>query len=143
MAKMGRPRRIESPQDLWQAFINYSTDVKSRPIIVKDWVGAKAVEVLREKERPLTMDGFYLYCANNDICADIYDYFANKNGAYTDLTDTCTRIKACIKEDQISGGMAGIYNPSITQRLNNLKEAQDITTDGKIEVVFVDGKTVL
>jgi hypothetical protein len=27
--------------------------------------------------------------------------------------------------------MAGIFNPSITQRLNNLKEATDVTTNGK------------
>ena len=31
-----------------------------------------------------------------------------------------TKIK--IREDQITGGMVGQYNPSITQRLNALKE---------------------
>ena len=48
----------------------------------------------------------------------------------------CTRIRAEIRQDQIDGGMAGIYNTSITQRLKGLVDKSDITTKGeKINVV--------
>jgi len=48
-----------------------------------------------------------------------------------------------IRQDQISGGMVGQYNPSITQRLNGLVEKSQVENDGKIEVIFRDGKTIL
>jgi hypothetical protein len=43
------------------------------------------------------------------------------------FSEVCSRIKKSIRADQIKGGMAGIYNPSITQRLNNLVERQENT----------------
>mgnify|MGYP003656027909 CR=1 FL=1 len=41
---------------------------------------------------------------------------------YKDFYTVCSRIRKEIREDQITGGMVGQYNPSITQRLNSLKE---------------------
>lgn len=58
-------------------------------------------------------------------------YFDNQDKLYDQYITICTHIKEEIDQDQIEGGMAGIYNPSITQRLNNLTERTDITTDGK------------
>jgi hypothetical protein len=46
----------------------------------------------------------------------------------------CSRIRKNIREDQIAGGMAGIYNASITQRLNGLTEK--IQEDGSKEVTI-------
>ena len=54
----------------------------------------------------------------------MHDYFSNKNNEYADYSNICSRIKEIIRVDQIDGGMAGIYNPSITQRLNGLVEKQ-------------------
>lgn len=120
--KLGRPKKIESPEILWEHFQNYKEKAKSSPIKVKDWVGKDAIEVEREKERPLTFEGFENYCFENNIINDLGDYFANKDGSYSDYSAICRAIKRIIREDQISGGMAGIYNPSITQRLNSLVE---------------------
>ena len=39
-------------------------------------------------------------------------------------------LRKTIRQDQIEGGMAGVYNPSITQRLNSLVEK----TENKHEV---------
>jgi hypothetical protein len=47
------------------------------------------------------------------------------------IGQSCSYIKREIRNDQISGGMVGQYNPSITQRLNNLTEKSDITTNGQ------------
>jgi len=41
---------------------------------------------------------------------------------YDDFCEVCARIKNEIREDQITGGILSFYNPSITQRLNNLVE---------------------
>jgi hypothetical protein len=44
---------------------------------------------------------------------------------YDDYMTICSRIKEQIRQDQIEGGMVGQYNPSITQRLNNLTDKQE------------------
>lgn len=119
MAK-GRPRLIESPDVLWNLFLEYKKEVKDNPILVHDFVGKDAVSVRREKERPLTFEGFENYVADLNIIKDLGDYFANTNNRYEDFSTICSRIRRQIRDDQITGGMAGIYNPSITQRLNGL-----------------------
>ena len=124
----GAPKKIESPEKLWQYFEEYRKKVKSNPIIVKDWVGKDANSVYREKERPLTIEGFENYLEDEGIINDLSNYFANSNNAYSEFSTICMRIKRNVREDQIAGGMAGIYNPSITQRLNSLVEkTEDVT----------------
>ena len=130
---MGRPtgtKNIETPEILWDHFVAYTKWTKKNPIKVQDWVGGMAKKVTRRKEVPLTLEGFSIYCHTNNITSNIHDYFTNKNEKYSDYSSTCSRIKEFIRYDQINGGMAGIYNPSITQRLNNLVEK----TENKHEV---------
>lgn len=122
---------------MWEYFIAYKQSVKSNPIIVKDWVGKDAMDVFREKERPLTIDGFECWCADNDIISDLSQYFANTEQRYTEYQTICSRIKKAVRTDQIEGGMVGIYNPSITQRLNNLVEKNE-TTITQIQPLFPD-----
>jgi hypothetical protein len=128
---MGKKKYIETPELLWEYFLQYKTHVKSNPIIVKDWVGKDAGEVYREKEKPLTIDGFECWCYDNGIISDLSNYFANSDNKYSDYSTICSRIKKAVRTDQIEGGMAGIYNPSITQRLNNLVEKTE--TNVKME----------
>lgn len=126
---MGVHKKIETSDLLWKHFQDYVTDTKARPFKVKDWVGAYATEVKREKERPLTMEGFENFCADKEIIKDLKDYFANDDGRYADFAPICQRIRNAIRQDQIEGGMAGMYNPSITQRLNGLADKQEVKVD--------------
>ena len=57
-----------------------------------------------------------------DVIGQLSHYFANTDNKYSDYLTICSRIKRSVRQDQIEGGMAGIYNPSITQRLNGLVE---------------------
>jgi hypothetical protein len=137
MARPAGTRYIESPEMLWECFEAYNNKIKNSPIRVKDWVGKDGDMVYREKERPLTMVGFEAYMFKEGIINDLGDYFSNKGGKYSDFSTICSRIKACIQADQIEGGMAGIYNPSITQRLNGLTEKvenkDEVKHSGSIE----------
>lgn len=124
---MGRNKAIETPERLWELFKAYEIKTKSNPIKVHDYVGKDALEVEREKERPLTIDGFEDYLFEEGIINDLGDYFSNKDGRYSDYATICRAIRRRCRKDQIEGGMAGIYNPSITQRLNNLVEKTETT----------------
>jgi hypothetical protein len=126
---MGKRKYIETPEKMWEYFETYKKWVKSNPIQVQDYVGKDAEMVYRTKERPLTIDGFECWCYDNEIISDLSQYFANTEQRYTDYQTICSRIRKAVRTDQIEGGMAGIYNPSITQRLNGLTEKQEIKHD--------------
>lgn len=131
---VGRPKKIESPGILWDYFLQYKKLVKNNPILVKDWVGKDADQVYKEKEKPLTIEGFENYLEDEGIINDLGDYFANSKGAYNEFSTICSRIKRNVRQDQIEGGMVGIYNPSITQRINGLTEKIQTEIKGSLNV---------
>jgi hypothetical protein len=122
---MGRHKNIESPEKMWQIFTDYREHIKNNPIRKQVFVGKDGHVEYEERERPLTMEGFENYCADKDYIQDLGDYFSNRNNDYSNYSAICSRVKRTIKQCQIEGGMAGIYNPSITQRLNGLAEKND------------------
>ena len=125
MAKVGRPRNLDSPEQLYELFTKYKTDVKANPRIKSVFGGKEFEERAEPLERPLTMEGFEVFCWDEVGC--IEDYFKNTNKAYGEFSPICSRIRKEIRDDQITGGMVGQYNASITQRLNNLKEQVEQT----------------
>ena len=131
---MGKRKYIETPEKMWEYFLAYKKQVKSNPILVQDYVGKDAEMVYRKKDRPLTIEGFENYLEDLDIISHLSDYFANTNNNYSDYSTICSRIKRNVKQDQIEGGMAGIYNPSITQRLNNLVEKTETEIKGGLNI---------
>ena len=134
--KGGRPKNISTPELMMEHFSDYVKETKANPFKVKDWVGKDAYEVKREKERPLTMEGFENYCFLNGIITDLSHYFCNLDNRYSEFVGVCSRIRLIIRQDQIEGGMANIYNPSITQRLNGLTDKQDITANVKTNIDY-------
>lgn len=135
----GRPKAIESPEVMLELFREYEKQTKNNPIKVQDYVGKDAEMVYRLKERPLTLVGFENYCFEQGIISDLSHYFSNLDDRYNDFIGICRIIKNIIKQDQIEGGMANIYNPSITQRLNGLTDKTETTTNIKIEQpIFID-----
>lgn len=122
---MAKHKYIETPDKLWQLFEEYKQYAKNNPILVQDYVGKDGKEVFRTKERPLTIEGFECYLYEKGVIGDLSHYFANTDNRYSDYLTICMRIKKSVRNDQIEGGMAGIYNPSITQRLNGLVDKQE------------------
>lgn len=119
---------------MWQAFVRWAELVKANPRKKMVFVGKDGKQDYELLERPLTLEGFYNWCY--DEYGEVEQYFRNVDGRYADFIGICSRIKREIREDQISGGMSGIYNPSITQRLNGLTEKQETTISGKIDVTL-------
>lgn len=117
------PSRIfKSPEDLKKAFNEYKDDLKKQE---SEWtkvqyVGKEGDRVEDELKLPLTMEGFELFCYDNYGCVE--QYFKNQDNYYEDFIPICSRIRKEIRNNQITGGMLGLFNTSITQRLNNLKE---------------------
>ena len=130
---MGKKKYIETPERMWELFEDYKKDVNENPIKSTDWVGGMAKEVKRPHIRALTMEGFECYVMENTKVTypDLTEYFEGKNESYKNYFPICSRIRREIRADQIDKGLAGLINPSITQRLNGLvdKQSHDIKTE--------------
>lgn len=117
------PSRIfKTPDELEIVWKEYKDNLKEE---AKEWI--KVQYVGKDGERmtdplklPYTMDGFEVFCYKNYGCVN--QYFDNKDGYYEDFVTICSHIRKEIRSNQITGGLLGVYNPSITQRLNNLAE---------------------
>ena len=122
------PTRIfKTPEELENAWNLYKESLKQEALewVKIQYVGKEGQRMEDPFKLPYTMDGFEVYCYKNFGCVN--HYFDNKEGYYNDFGTICSHIKKEIRANQITGGMLGIYNPSITQRLNNLVEKNETT----------------
>lgn len=140
---MAKPKYIKTPEILWEMFEAYREKTQSNPRLIDK--ALQSGKVVQEALRvPLTLEGFEVWGYEQGVTLE--HYFRNTNNAYDEYCTICQRIKKSIRQDQIEGGMVGQYNPSITQRLNNLTEKTDVTTNGeaineiKISIIRPDTK---
>lgn len=125
---MGVHKMIETPEKLLELFKQYKKWRDENPIMVHDFIGKEGRSDYREKQLPLTMEGFEDFVSEiPNMPLGLEQYFSNREGRYEDFVAICSYIKRQIRKDQINGGMVGIYNTSITQRLNNLVDKQETT----------------
>ena len=121
MAKKGRPKKIQDPKQLEEIFEAYKSYTKTNPRF-KYHLNQRTGDMVGEPlEVPLTIEGFEIYCYNK-FDSTVKHYLENTDKRYEDFSTISTRIRKEIRDDQIKGGMVGQYNPSITARLNALKE---------------------
>lgn len=153
MARPHGTKNIETPERMWELFEAYRNDIIENPILIIEQKKGTTIlpkgltaDQLKEytssiveipTKRPLTMEGYQNYLDKNGVITDVTDYFENKDDRYSDYIRICKRIKREIRQDQIEGGMAGIYNPSITQRLNNLTEKTETENKGDMTIKVV------
>jgi hypothetical protein len=131
MAKRGQPKKLKTPAAMLTMFNKYVKHCESKPIKKMDFKGKDATKVYYEVPFPLTMSGFESYSFKNGGPVEMSHYFANADNGYVDFLPICAHIRREIRNMQIAGGMAGVYNTSITQRLNGLVEKTE--TKAKIE----------
>jgi hypothetical protein len=117
---MAKHKYIETPEKMWELFEAYENKVKTNPRKKNDFAGKDANEVIKLLEVPLTMEGFESHVFDQGLNGELSHYFSNKDDRYSEYVAICSRIKKKIRQDQIEGGMVGIYTPSITQRINGL-----------------------
>lgn len=134
---MAKHKYIETPEKMWDWFCEYVQWCKDNPRIKIEYVGKDGDRVETPLERPLTIEGFKILCYEKGC--DIQRYWNNVEGAYDEYVTIIMRIRDIIRENQISGGMVGIYNSNLTARINNLKEStENINTNTNISILNID-----
>lgn len=131
----GRPRNIDSPETMWKLFQEYVVDLKSKESewLKVQYVGKEGVRETDELKLPLTFEGFKRYCWDVEIgCVE--QYFKNQDNLYAEFIPICSRVKNSIRENQITGGLLSVFNPSITQRLNDLSDKKEYDLKGSLNI---------
>jgi len=136
MARPKGTKYIKTAEMMWELFLAYKKEVKSKPRKKVEYVGRNGDKVETPLETPLTMEGFENYVATQNLNQDLSHYFCNLDNRYSDYVAICSRIRREIRQDQIEGGMVGQYNPSITQRLNGLVDKKEVENKGKLRFKF-------
>lgn len=134
---MAHPTRIfHNELELSKAFEEYkeSLEEESEKWLRVQYVGKEGQRMTDPQKVPMTLEGFYIYCRKHYGC--VKQYFNNQDGMYNDFLAICSHIKEEIRNNQIIGGMLGFYNPSITQRLNNLVEKSEVNHGGELGVNY-------
>lgn len=131
------PTRIfKHPDELKKAFEGYKAhlEIEAEKWLKVQYVGKDGDRVTDKYKLPYTLEGFKRYCRDNH--GDAHPYFINKDGLYLEFVPICLDIREEIRENQITGGLLNIYNPSITQRLNGLTEKSEVVV--KEQPLFPD-----
>lgn len=135
----GRKKNFSSPDEFWEAFVEYVDHVQGNPLLRNDAIksGEHTGKIIQiPTQRPLTRTGFSSYIGMTWQGVENY----GKLEAYKDFFDVYTRAMQIIDTNQIEGAVAGMYNANIVARMQGIKEHTDVTTQGeKININFVDG----
>jgi hypothetical protein len=123
------PTRIfKTPDELlqaWEGYKSWLAGTEAAQWLKIQYVGKEGHRVTDPIKLPYTLEGFKRYCRLHH--GDISEYFLNREGYYDDFTTICSQVREEIRENQITGGMIGHFNPSITQRLNGLTDKSEVT----------------
>ena len=128
--RAGLTKYIETPEKMWDLFVQFMEWIEQNPYKVQDYVGKDGDMVYREKQRPLTWAGFEKWLYLNGVISDLRSYEQNENESYTDYLPIVARIKAICKAEIVEGAGAGVYNASIAARVAGLAEK----TEGDINL---------
>ena len=109
---------------MYELFEKYKVECKTNPKYENIYSHKEDKIVKIPREVPYSLSGFYVFGYENKVT--LQHYFVNSREDYDDYRTICTRIKQEIRNDQIQGGQVGIYNASITQRLNNLVDKSEV-----------------
>lgn len=108
--KHGRTSKIETPEQLWENFVEYAEYCQSNPLVEVDFKGKDAERVEIPKMRAMTKGGFALACGYSRWEA-VIELKENKGFA-----EIVSRIEAAIYEHKFVGAAAGLLNQNIIAR---------------------------
>lgn len=125
----GRPRKIESAEELWRLFCEYVKQAKRAPWYKNDvkTEDKALVDVSIPTERPLSLAAFCCFLGvhetflkNNEIAKKGDDYAK-------EFSPVVQQIKMIVETQQLEGATVGAYNSNIVARKLGLTDKQEVT----------------
>lgn len=142
--KHGKPKNIETPEELWGYFCDYASRIDDNPHSLLETKrgsgstqqGAFDKEEEKEERRdfPYTWEGFEDYLFEKSIISDLGDYRSNKEGRYQDFAAIIKKIGNCIYNNKFSGAAIGIFNANIIARDLGLVDKTEQENKGSLTI---------
>jgi len=128
----GRPSLFNTPEDLWQAALEYFQWAENNPLWEAkafSFQGGSWLEYL-PKLRAFTFDGFQLHAG---ICDQTWRNYKNKE----EFFGVASKIEKCIRDQKFSGAAADLLNANIIARDLGLKDnvVNEVTANIKAETI--------
>ena len=138
----GRPKKFDTPNDLWEAACKYFQWADDNPWTKNDVckggdnVGTKLTV---DTQRPYTITGL---CVFIGMGTSTFNDYCNVDSK-ADFSDVTTRIKDIIYSQKFEGAAVGAFQHNIIAMDLGLTAKQDLTTDGNAlpkNTVIFNGK---
>lgn len=120
-SKGGRPRKFNSPGDLWEAAVGYFEWCTEHPLVEdKVMVVDKSAQHQNVfKMRAMTLTGLQLHIGVTPQC--FLDYEARE-----EFFEVVNAIRGVVRTQKFEGAAAGMLNPNIIARDLGLADKQEI-----------------
>jgi hypothetical protein len=118
----GRKPTFASPDDLWNACVEYFDWVEATPLYEDHIISFQGVatHVPVAKMRAMTIGGLCIFL---DIDKSTWGAYRQKEG----FSAVCTRVEEIIRDQKFAGAAADLLNPSIIARDLGLADKSEIT----------------
>lgn len=114
--KLGRPKKIESPDILWDLAVQYFQNTDATPWLRNELLksGDLAGVIIKVPTTvPYTWSGLEMFCMKLGYNTRLDEYKANRNGAYGEFHDTVKAIGSVMYSQKFAGAAVGAFNASI------------------------------
>lgn len=123
--KLGRPKKIESPERMWELFADYIayTDAnkwESGELIKSGELAGVTVRVM--KREPYTWSGFQVYLLMQGTITVLDEYKSNRKGGYEEFSSIIKMIDQVMYRNKFIGATVGDFNANIIARDLGLAE---------------------
>lgn len=120
---MGRPRKFEGPEELWQAFREYYTWAEANPLkeeIVSFYKGTPC-RTTTSKMRAMTWKGFAAHAGFSHF--HVYRWKRDRE----DLQEVLDRIDSIMFDQKFAGAAAGLFKEAIISRELGLADKREVS----------------
>ena len=140
----GRPPKFKTPEELQEKAEGYFKWCDEHPVRIykrknagasqtaEKGSGVKQDEGEMYVDRPYTKDGLALWIGVSDW-HDMKDSECYQTPEFVGIIHA---LETRIRNQQVTGGMCGVYHPNLTARLNGI--AENINADANVNIKVVD-----
>ena len=133
--KVGRPARFKDAQQLWEEALQYFEWCEQNPVEIylkgkkRNSTKEDAKEMQQGKvTRPYTLDGLCVWL-NIQMEWGVFKSNSKRREDWAEFEKVINACEQCVRSQQITGAMAGLYSERLTARLNGISEKVDATLD--------------
>ena len=140
-SNVGRPPKFKTPEELAEKAEGYFKWCDEHPVRIyqrknagasdtaASGKGVKQDEGIMLVDRPYTLDGLGLFVGV--LWKDFRAYHAND-----EFSEVIRTLEARVRDQQVTGGLCGVYHPNLTARINGISES--VQVEGNIPVQLID-----